>query len=205
MVRNLRKLHILIVSRGFNAISTRRTVAHALRSVGDAKTEVVLLIDEPCNERFEDIGIRVVIVPKSFTAKAKYKARALEYFRITANLGPDDWVLHLDEETLVDQETISACQDFIANETEFQIGQGLVLYNSRNYWSQCFLAVADVVRVADDLGKLYLQDFVMHKPYWGLRGSFLLVNGDVENRIGWDSDNLTEDYDFSWKVGMIQP
>ncbi|KAK8147897.1 hypothetical protein G3M48_000775 [Beauveria asiatica] len=188
---------------GSNVACVRKTIAHALRSIGEAPAEVVLLTDEPFNKDLYHVGIRMVAVPGFFTTKAKFKARALEYFRITERLGPDDWTLHLDEETLVDRATVDACRDFIAHEHDFQIGQGLVFYNGCNYWIKSLLAVADVARVADDLGKLYLQNFVIHVPYWGLRGSFLLINGAAENTIGWESDNLTEDYDFSWKVTLL--
>lgn len=51
-----------------------------------------------------------------------YKARALEYFRIRAQLGPEDWVLHLDEETLIDEHCIRACIDFIERCPEYNYG-----------------------------------------------------------------------------------
>ena len=45
--------------------------------------------------------------------KALYKARALEYARLRQSLGPEDWVLHLDEETTVDSYAVKACLNFI--------------------------------------------------------------------------------------------
>lgn len=66
--------------------------------------------------------VEMVVVPPSFTAhKARYKARALEYFRRTARLLDDDWVLHLDEETQIDAFAVRACIDFIER-TRFDIG-----------------------------------------------------------------------------------
>ena len=66
--------------------------------------------------------IDIVVVPASFTArKAKYKARALEYFRRSAKLRNDDWVLHLDEETQIDAFAVRTCLDFIER-TRFDIG-----------------------------------------------------------------------------------
>jgi len=58
--------------------------------------------------------VNVILVPPSFKPpKAMYKARALEYGRIAMNLGPEDWVLHLDEETQVDAFAVRACLDFV--------------------------------------------------------------------------------------------
>lgn len=58
--------------------------------------------------------IPVVSVPASFSPpKAKYKARALEYFRIQQRFTSADWILHLDEETYMDEHAVRACIDVI--------------------------------------------------------------------------------------------
>ena len=58
--------------------------------------------------------IHVDIVPTSYKPQyARYKARALEYFRTHVQLDEDDWVLHLDEETQLDAYAIKAVLDFI--------------------------------------------------------------------------------------------
>jgi hypothetical protein len=58
--------------------------------------------------------VKLVLVPPSFNPPvALYKARALEYMRLTAKHGSDDWVLHLDEETQIDAYATQVCIDFI--------------------------------------------------------------------------------------------
>lgn len=53
-------------------------------------------------------------VPPSFRPQhALHKARALEFFRRAVLLDEDDWVLHLDEETLLDSYAMTAVIDFI--------------------------------------------------------------------------------------------
>ncbi|KAI1342853.1 hypothetical protein F5Y15DRAFT_412530 [Xylariaceae sp. FL0016] len=202
--RHYRKLWIVIVSNGYNMATTRRTVERALASNFLPKTEVVLLTDEQNADACLDFPVRVINISDSFQPpRARYKARALEFCRRELRLEPDDWILHLDEETMVDVNVLEACDRFIAHESDFEIGQGFVFYNKGSFWGNWLLTVADLRRVADDMGKLFLQNFVIHRPYWGLRGSFLLLSGDVENRIGWDSDCLTEDYEFSWKLTWV--
>jgi hypothetical protein len=67
--------------------------------------------------------VQIWRVPADYvTVKAMYKARALEFFRITARLGPEDWVLHLDEETLVDEHCLRTCIDFIERCPEYKYG-----------------------------------------------------------------------------------
>jgi hypothetical protein len=58
--------------------------------------------------------VEILFVPPSFKPpKALYKARALEYARLGHSLGPEDWVLHLDEETTIDAYAVKACLNFI--------------------------------------------------------------------------------------------
>lgn len=58
--------------------------------------------------------VQVIQVPKTFkSVQAKYKARALEYFRQSQQLTDQDWILHLDEESKIDHAVIQSCVDFI--------------------------------------------------------------------------------------------
>jgi hypothetical protein len=69
-----------------------------------------VLTDEP--NYFPEISC--ITVPRSFATKsAKYKARALEYFRVLMRFTQEDWILHLDEESTIDQGSLEACINFI--------------------------------------------------------------------------------------------
>ena len=90
----------------------------------DSRVHFVILTDG--DSKLCNIGndwIQLVAVPKAFTpSKAKYKARALEYFRIAMRFEPQDWILHLDEETAVDEHCVRACFDFIER-SSYDYGQ----------------------------------------------------------------------------------
>ena len=74
-----------------------------------------MLTDEPCATQLQRLGVRVLVTPNSFKpAKARYKARSLMYFREAMEFQDDDWVLHLDEESVIDEHLLRACQTFIA-------------------------------------------------------------------------------------------
>jgi cellulose synthase/poly-beta-1,6-N-acetylglucosamine synthase-like glycosyltransferase len=78
------------------------------------------------------------------------------------------------------------------------MGQGIIFYNNHGYWSNRLIAVADSVRTGDDLGRFFAQFAWIHRPIFGVHGSFLLIRGDIENEITWDLDGyLLEDYAFS--------
>ena len=48
------------------------------------------------------------------------------------------------------------------------------------------------------MGRFFAQFAWIHRPIFGVHGSFLLLNGAVENEITWDLDGyLVEDYAFS--------
>jgi cellulose synthase/poly-beta-1,6-N-acetylglucosamine synthase-like glycosyltransferase len=137
-------------------------------------------------------------VPEDFTTKhARFKARALEYYRLVMNLSEDDWVLHLDEETVLDEDSLEACIRFCKRSPHF-MGQGIIIYNNYGFWKNRVITVADAVRTGDDMGRFFAQLAWFHRPIFGVHGSFLLVNGAVENEITWDLKGyLVEDYAFS--------
>jgi hypothetical protein len=76
-----------------------------------------------------------------------------------------------------------------------------VFYNSSSHWSSAFLTVAEITRIIDDIGRFRLP-FKRHKrPMLGyVHGSFILINGGVENDITWDTDCLAEDFWFGLRV-----
>lgn len=140
-------------------------------------------------------------MPKGlFDDHSKYKARALEWYRQTMRYSEHDWILHLDEESVIDDESVKKCLEFIWYEKDYHFGQGLILYNQYKYWANWIFTVADAIRVGDDLSRFQLQYSYFHRPIFGAHGSFLLTNGLVENAVTWDLGSLTEDYQFAMKA-----
>ena len=93
----------------------------------DPRISCAVVTDEGSNLGDMAGQVHVVTVPESFAPpKAKHKARALEYFRLHSKLGSEDWVLHLDEETIINDHCIKACLAFI-EKTNYDYGQ--VWYN----------------------------------------------------------------------------
>ena len=200
-IRFFRHLYIVVVTKGSNRDAVYRGWA-SLKHLRDPERGIHLhvLTDEP--NYFPEISC--ITVPRSFATKsAKYKARALEYFRVLMRFTQEDWILHLDEESTIDQGSLEACINFIER-TKFDFGQGIILYNQYEYWSRPLITVADAIRVGDDIGRFHFQYKVIHQPVFGAHGSFLLTNGQLENEIGWEISGMTEDFEFalrSWLRG----
>ncbi|KAJ3039390.1 hypothetical protein HDV00_012266 [Rhizophlyctis rosea] len=200
--RRCDNLYILTVTKGDNKDAVMRAwTAHRHLESLDPCVRVHVLTDEP--NHFE--GINCFTCPKSFTTEhSKYKARALEWYRQTMQFTENDWVLHLDEESVIDDLSVLRILDFIRFETKYHFGQGVILYNQYKFWRNPFFTVADGLRVGDDLSRFHLQYTYFHRPFFGAHGSFLLTNGKVENDVTWDLGSLTEDYQFAvkaWDMG----
>jgi|GEM_PF-2954194 hypothetical protein len=188
--RRVGRLVICLVSKGTNPETVRRSYCNLLPLVGGA-VELSVVTDHV-------LDIPHLLVPAEFQPQhAQYKARALEYFRQQQRFGPHDWVLHLDEESRLDRHGLQACLDY-CRRSWFLYGQGAIFYNNHDFWRHPLLAAADCVRVGDDLAKFHLQLARLHKPVFGLHGSFLLAKGSLEDEITWDlQGSLVEDYAFA--------
>ncbi|XP_064081594.1 beta-1,4-mannosyltransferase egh-like isoform X1 [Macrobrachium nipponense] len=140
-------------------------------------------IDLPENQR-----VRQVVVPSSYRPKsgALFKARALQYcLEEDVNLLADtDWIVHLDEETLVTDSAIRGILNFVI-EGRHQFGQGLITYANENI-KNWFTTLADSFRVSDDMGKLRFQFKVFHKPLFGWKGSYVVTQAGAERRVTFD-------------------
>lgn len=90
----------------------------------DSRIQLCIATDQPHEKSFLHLGLSVISTPASFRPKkALYKARALEWFRLQVQLYDDDWVLHLDEETVIDDHTVKACLQFAEMEISLDFGQ----------------------------------------------------------------------------------
>jgi hypothetical protein len=188
--RRLDRLIICLVTKGTNPDVVRRTYRSLLPLCGP-RVELCVVTDHA-------LDIPHLLVPADFrTRHARYKARALEYFRQQQRFGPGGWVLHLDEESVLDAHGLRACLDY-CERSPFLYGQGAIFYNNHEFWRHPVLTAADCIRAADDVAKFHLQLARLHRPIFGLHGSFLLAKGSLEDEITWDlPGSLVEDYAFA--------
>ncbi|KAI9137418.1 family 2 glycosyltransferase [Paraphysoderma sedebokerense] len=200
----IRHFYIVIVTKGSNPEAVRRGYTSMLPLEQlHPSVKVVVLTDEP----YSYPDLYNIVCPKDYKSDkgiAKYKARALDYFRKHVQLTSHDWILHMDEESTIDAESLRRCFDFIRYE-KHHFGQGVILYNAYSYWSNWLFTVADAVRVGDDLARFNLQYTVFQRPVFGAHGSFLMTNGHLENLVTWDFGTLAEDFEFShkaWELGF---
>ncbi|KAK9899185.1 glycosyltransferase family 2 protein [Cystobasidium minutum MCA 4210] len=201
---HIRNFFIVLVTKGSNESAVRRGYNKLVKlEKYHPAIKTIVLTDEP----YVYPDLQNIVCPKDYVSplgKAKYKARALDYLRYHVSLGVYDWILHMDEESVTDAETVRRCFDFIRY-TPHHFGQGIILYNGEGYWENWYFTVADGIRVGDDLARFHFQNTVIQRPVFGVHGSFLMTNGEMENECTWDFGSLAEDFEFSqdaWRRGF---
>lgn len=121
--------------------------------------------------------IREVVVPPNYqtSSGALFKSRALQYCLENSvnELNDNDWIVHLDEETLLTENSIRGILNFVLD-GKHQIGQGLITYCNEDIVNW-FTTLADSFRVGDDMGKVRLQFTMFHKPLFSMKGSYVVT------------------------------
>lgn len=149
--------------------------------------------------------IREVVVPPTYRTKsgALFKARALQYCleNNVNELAENDWIVHLDEETLLTENSIRGILNFVLD-GKHQFGQGLITYANENVVNW-ITTLADSFRVADDMGKLRLQFTMFHKPLFSMKGSYVVTQMTAEKAVSFDNGldgSISEDCFFAMKA-----
>lgn len=160
-------------------------------------TDVRLTINHPDTSR-----IRQLVVPSNYKSNtgALFKARALQYALEPDNnqLKAGDYIVHLDEETLVTKNVIYGIINF-ALDGKHAFGQGLVTYVNQGIVNY-ITTLSDSFRVADDMGKLRFQFYAFHRPLFGWKGSFVVSRYEAERDVSFDhgpDGSIAEDCYFS--------
>lgn len=149
--------------------------------------------------------IREVVVPKDYRTKtgALFKARALQYcLEDKVNiLSDNDWIVHLDEETLLTENSVRGILNFVMD-GKHQFGQGLITYANEEVVNW-ITTLADSFRVTDDMGKLKLQFLMFHKPLFSWKGSFVVTQVAAEKAVSFDNGldgSIAEDCFFAMRA-----
>jgi len=189
-----------IVSKGENIKPLSRSIKSVLfwapRYLKNWLIEVIVEEDLP-KESSEYLNslisekLMIIKVPKNYETKnkTKYKARALNYAievrKDRGEINQRTWIYHMDEESVVGEDTILGIIDFIEGEGRNKVlGIGLIVYPI-NWGKNLIVSFADTLRPSDDLGKYRLQAKI-GKALFGIHGSHILIRSDVEYKIGWD-------------------
>jgi egghead protein (zeste-white 4 protein) len=160
-----------------------------------------VVTDKPLNLK-KHPRVREVVVPPNYRTKngSLFKARALQYcLEDSINiLNSKDYIVHLDEETIVTENAVKGIINF-ACEGKHEFGQGLITYANDcivNYLT----TLADCFRVSEDMGKLRFQFKMFHRPLFSWKGSYVVSSYVAEKDVSYDhgiDGSIAEDCYFS--------
>ncbi|KAL3096718.1 hypothetical protein niasHT_025146 [Heterodera trifolii] len=146
--------------------------------------------------------VREIVVPHAYKCVLLLVvwSRALQYcLEDEVNIVRDeDWIVHLDEETLLSINSLNGILNF-CEDGRHQFGQGVITYAQGDIVNW-ITTLSDSFRVADDMGKLRFQFKVFHKPLFGWKGSFVVTNAGAEKKVSFDhgpEGSIAEDCFFS--------
>ena len=155
---------------------------------------------------------REIVVPTWYQTKrgTMFKARALNYCleNDVNKLSSNDWIVHLDEETILTKPAMYGILDFIAND-KGDIGQGPISYANSTHVPSWPTTMADCIRLAFDYAVFRFQFSVLHRPLFGFKGSYIVMRHRIEKSIGFDlgpKGSIAEDCFFAlkaWERGYI--
>lgn len=172
-------LCIRIVTRGDYPKLVRANVTRNMTRCTEAGLEnfIIEVVTDKAVGLSPHRRVREVVVPPSYQPKsgALFKARALQYcLEDGVNILADtDWIVHLDEETLLTENSVRGILNFVLD-GKHNFGQGLITYANEDVVNWV-TTLADSFRVADDMGKLRLQFYMFHKPLFSWKGSYVVT------------------------------
>ncbi|HMO18903.1 MAG TPA: glycosyltransferase family 2 protein [Oligoflexia bacterium] len=208
------KLIVQYVSRGQNIevlMESARNAYEVLRQECSIDFEVRLVTEIPVIHNFDLSEIskyNFICVPEGFKTRngSLYKARALEYARITCDSVDNNrvWILYLDEESILTRSAVRGVQEFISEDTNLDtFSQGLITYTGRGTDVSSITSATEIKRVGYNLGRYYLQYAVLHDIYLGFQGSFFCASTRLVNQVTFDfgpEKSITEDLFFAFKA-----
>ncbi|RWS27991.1 beta-1:4-mannosyltransferase egh-like protein [Leptotrombidium deliense] len=195
---------VRVVTRGDFPDLVKKNVTRNMNTLIDVGLEnfIVEIVTDKSLDISKHPRIRELVVPKDYKTKtgALFKARALQYaLEDEVNiLGDNDWIVHLDEETILTDNCVRGIINFVMH-GKHEFGQGLVTYANEEIVNW-LTTLADSFRVTDDMGKLRFQFYIFHRPLFGWKGSYVVSKASAERNVTFDhglDGSIAEDCYFS--------
>jgi len=198
---------IRVVTRGDYPDMVKANVLRNIKTcldIGLKNFTVEVVANKPINLPMQK-RVREIVVPENYATKngALFKSRSLQYcLEDNVNiLKPNDWIVHLDEETILTVNCVKGIINFVT-EGKFPFGQGLVTYASENVVNWV-TTISDGICVTDDMGKTRFQFKMFHKPLFGWKGTFMVAKFSAERDVSFDhgaDGSIIEDIFFGLKA-----
>ncbi len=208
-----------IVTRGDNprlAARCARSVRYWVRRLEPVYgfRGIVEIVSDRDSEELRRLADRFVVVPECYRTRrgSLFKARALQY-SVEARgrdglVGENTWIYHIDDDTIIGEDTVTGVAYAIAKAMESDRPPLLFmgeLAASNNVMENILTTIADFQRSAYTLTLYALTYGLLGRPLLGLIGNNYLVNSVAEARVGYDAgrESLCEDSWFALRFYSI--
>uniref|UniRef100_A0A2C9K4Q4 Glycosyltransferase 2-like domain-containing protein n=1 Tax=Biomphalaria glabrata TaxID=6526 RepID=A0A2C9K4Q4_BIOGL len=179
-----------VVTRGLYPDLVQKNVQLNLQTCKNLgmKNFVIQVVSDASIHLSTDENSKELVVPANYKTKngTLFKARALHYALEPEVdiLKPGDWIVHLDEETLLTEDSLIGIINFAVSKTH-SFGQGIITYNNGEIVNW-ITTLADSIRVGMDYGCIRLCMKVFHKPLFFFKGSFIVADAEAEKSVRYD-------------------
>lgn len=233
----LPSIYVRYVTRGDKPDIILNSVLHSLDMLApyantyvEVVSDVPVILNQEAIQNLNPSNLLEYVVPVDYRTEinTRYKARALQYALEKSPAKPDDYILHLDEESRLTSSVILGIYQHIYQNPD-KIGQGIITYRRSIFdnggqnicsplnWKRFFFTMSDAIRISDDLSRFRLS-FIIGYPVFGCKGSFILLKNQIERALTLampPSLCITEDasfafnayqnkYKFAFVEGMIE-
>jgi beta-1,4-mannosyltransferase len=175
-------------------------IVEVARKVGYTNYRIDVVTDREETIR----GANMIVVPRTYQTKhhAKFKSRSLhyavEYRRRRKENSEGLWIMHLDEESFITNQTLVSILKYLGRPKPAPVSEGPIIYPNKMY-------EVGITRYSESLRPYTCYNCVSQMTGsvpTNMHGSNLLVRADVEDSIGWDlgGNGASEDQLFGHQV-----
>jgi len=179
---------------------TVNRVIEVARETGYANYRIDVVTDREAVVR----RANMIVVPQAYQTKnrAKFKSRSLhfavEYRRLRQDNTKDAWILHLDEESFITNQTLISILKYLGGPEPALVSEGPIIYPNKMF-------DLGITRYSESLRPYTCYSCVSQMTGsvpTNMHGSNLLVRADVEDSVGWDFSGIgaSEDQRFGHEV-----
>ncbi|XP_064607930.1 beta-1,4-mannosyltransferase egh-like [Liolophura sinensis] len=155
---------------------------------GLAKFMFEVVTDRPIYLLENKFTLEQVVPPYYQTPNnSLFKARALHYCNEPEinQLGPNDWIVHLDEETVLTEDSVIGILNFVSS-GDADFGQGAITYAS-GHVVNWVTTLIDGFRVGIDYCYLRFSLKVLQRPIFNWKGSYMVARAGAEHDVSFDN------------------
>jgi hypothetical protein len=175
-------------------IETRKELVNANPLIEKRGEEEQQLLKK--ENRSNNTGFNLVIVPQEYRNDLVGKGRALSYYISSDSLNEDKWYAFIDDDNIILDDTFLYEIPYYEQRGYSACNPILVPRPGKN--DSCY--IMDWIRYFDDNTIFRFFTGLLEKPLVGLHGEMLCARGSILKSIGYNKKTIVEDFVFGMEL-----